>query len=74
MVFFDLVHEQITPAQLSAALRQLGVLLNPSGGRRLRAVLNYHVAKDDIDKVITAFRRVLTGQAAVETKGVFVYE
>ena len=49
MIFFRLVHDEITPAQLSASLREIGRAGDPSRGGRARAVLNYHVASEDIE-------------------------
>lgn len=59
IVIFELDHPVLTPAQLSAALREQGVLLNPIGGKRLRAVTNYHVSAEDIQRTLLAFERVL---------------
>lgn len=69
IVIFDLVREDITPANLSAGLRSHGVLLNPIGGKRLRAVTNYHVSADDIDRTLAVFAAVLeAGEKAVDGK------
>lgn len=59
LVFFELTREDMTPAQLSNALKERGVLLNPVGGRRLRAVLNYHVSADDVAQTLDAVGQVL---------------
>ena len=64
IVYFELRRDDITPAQLSAGLRELGVLLNPSGGNLLRAVTNLSVSSEDVDRAIEAFSRVLDAGAA----------
>ncbi len=73
MVYFEVVRKDMTPAQLSAGLRQQGVLMNPVGGRRLRAVLNYHVTSDDVAQVLAAFQNVLADDARVNGDKVVVY-
>lgn len=59
IVIFELMRDDITPAELAAGLRERGVLLSPIGGRRLRAVTHYGIEADDVDTALTAFRRVL---------------
>lgn len=59
IVIFELDHPVLTPVQLSASLREQGILLNPIGGKRLRAVTNYHVTPEDIERTLVAFERVL---------------
>lgn len=59
IVYFDLNHEQLTPADLASGLAARNVLLNPSGGKRLRAVTNYHVTASDIERTLDAFEDVL---------------
>jgi threonine aldolase len=59
LVIFSLERDDITPDQLAAGLREQGVLLFPIGGRRLRAVTNYHVDSSDIDRALEAFAVVL---------------
>lgn len=73
IVIFDLEREDITPAHLSAGLRSKGVLLNPIGGKRLRAVTNYHVSEADIDRTLDAFSAVLEAGAQVTDKKVVTY-
>jgi threonine aldolase len=67
LVFFELTHPAVTPAQLVNGLATLGVQLNASSNRRLRAVLNYHVTADDVEQVLAAFRTVLS--QPVQTNG-----
>lgn len=59
ILFFTLTHPELTPAQLSQGLKAHGVLINPSAGRRMRAVLNHHVSADDVQATLAAFREVL---------------
>ena len=73
IVIFDLDRDDITPTNLSAGLRSHGVLLNPIGGKRLRAVTNYHVTEADIDRTIQAFGAVLEAGAQVTDKKVVSY-
>lgn len=73
IVIFDLEREDITPANLSAGLRGHGVLLNPIGGKRLRAVTNYHISEADIDRTLEAFGAVLDAGAKVTDKKVVTY-
>ena len=73
IVIFDLEREDITPANLSAGLRGHGVLLNPIGGKRLRAVTNYHVTEADIDRTIEALGAVLEAGAKLTDKKVMTY-
>ena len=44
---------------LSAALAQRGVLMNPTGAQRLRAVTNYQVSAADVETVLGAVEEVL---------------
>lgn len=73
IVIFELHREDLTPAQLSAGLREQGVLLNPIGGRRLRAVTNYHITPADIERTLEAFAHVLQSAVTADTAGVRVY-
>jgi threonine aldolase len=62
IVFFDLVREDILPAEFAALLAGQNVLVSPSGGRRLRAVTNHHVTDQDVETAIAAARSVLEGE------------
>ncbi len=48
-------------ASLSAALAERGVLINPTGSHRLRAVTNYQVSAADVETVLGAIEEVLAG-------------
>ncbi len=68
IVIFALDRTDMTPAQLAAGLADQGVLLNPVGGNRLRAVTHYHVTPADIDRTLAAFRTVLAGDGTATGK------
>jgi threonine aldolase len=59
IVIFGLRRDDLTPAQLSAGLKELGVLLHPIDSAYLRAVTNLHVTSADIERTLDAFARVL---------------
>jgi threonine aldolase len=73
LVFFDLTRADMTPAQLVNGLAEHGVKLTASGGRRLRAVLNYHVTADDVQRILTAFRATLAADAITGGEKVVAY-
>ena len=73
LVFFELTHEDMTPAQLVNGLATQGIKLTASGGRRLRAVLNHHVTAADIDQVLTAFRNTLASDPVTDGQKVVAY-
>ncbi|MEZ4683831.1 MAG: hypothetical protein R2932_57440 [Caldilineaceae bacterium] len=63
----------MTPAQLVNGLAAHGVQLSASGGRRLRAVLNYHIEAADVDHILAAFRTTLAGDVVVDGAKVVAY-
>lgn len=73
IVYYDVIHEEISPAQLSAALRKRGVLSNPSGGKRMRVVANRHISAEDIEPILAIYRETLAETSKVDAKGAFVY-
>ena len=73
IVFFTLTHPILTPVQLAQGLRQAGVLLNASAGRRMRAVLNHHVTAEDVQNLLSAFRQVLAQSVAANGEKVITY-
>ena len=73
IVIFELRRDNMTPAQLSAGLRDLGVLLNPIDRSHLRAVTNLHVTSADIERTLDAFARVLQSEGRGASDGVRVY-
>jgi threonine aldolase len=50
---------QRTAPQVSAGLAQRGVLMNPTGAQRLRAVTNYQVSAADVETVLGAMEEIL---------------
>ncbi len=73
IVIFELDHPTLTPAQLSAGLKERGVLLNPIGGKQLRAVTNYHVSADDIEHTVHTVAAVLDAAPAADVSKVHTY-
>jgi len=59
MIFFDVASSR-SPADLVAALKAEGVLINAVGGRTYRAVTHLDVSADDIDRAGQIFSRVFT--------------
>lgn len=55
IVIFTLGRANMTPQQLAGRLADHGVWLFAIGGQRLRAVTNYHVTAQDIERAIDAF-------------------
>ena len=73
IVIFELRRDDITPVQLSAGLRELGVLLSPIDSSHLRAVTNLHVTSADIERTLDAFSHVLQSGGGGASDGVRVY-
>jgi threonine aldolase len=59
IVIFTLNRPDMTPQQLAVGLRDRGVWLLTLGGPKLRAVTNYHVTAQDVERAIGAFAAVL---------------
>jgi len=59
IVYFE-VADGRDAAQVAAAAQSEGVLVLPTGPRRLRAVTHYGIEAKDIDMALDAFRRVAT--------------
>jgi threonine aldolase len=59
IVYFGLQAGKLTPAQLSGGLAEQGVLINPVGGLRLRAVTHYHISASDIERTLEAVESLL---------------
>ena len=60
IVIFDIVDEHRSPAELVAALKEQGVLINAVGGRSYRAVTHLHITDKQIDEAAAVFAKVLT--------------
>ena len=61
IVYFDVDPSKLDASSLSAALLERGVLINPTGTHRLRAVTNYQVSAADVETVLGAIEEVLAG-------------
>jgi len=61
IVYFDLDPNKLDAPALSAALLERGVLINPTGSHRLRAVTNYQVSAADVETVLGAVEEALAG-------------
>ncbi len=59
IVIFELHRDDMTPEGLAERLKERGVLLLAIGGRRLRAVTNYHVTAEDVERALQVFSDVL---------------
>jgi threonine aldolase len=59
IIFFD-VKSSRSPADLVAALKAEGLLINAVGGNSYRAVTHLDVSADDIDRAGAIFSRVLS--------------
>jgi threonine aldolase len=59
IVIFDIEDRRRTPAEIVAALRDQGVLINAIGGRSYRAVTHLNVSAKQIDEAAAVFARVL---------------
>jgi threonine aldolase len=66
IVYFDLDTGKMDAPALSAALAQRGVLMNPTGAQRLRAVTSYQVSSADVETVLAAIEEVLAGTEHVK--------
>lgn len=65
LVFFDVTSDDFSPAMVSAALAERNILLNATGGSRMRAVTHWQVSASDIEMTLAAFEDVLaTGARA----------
>ncbi|MCB0096732.1 MAG: low-specificity L-threonine aldolase [Caldilineaceae bacterium] len=73
IVYFDLMRDDITPAQLSNALKERGVLLNPSGGTRMRAVTHHPLTEADMHTALDAFKDALANAAQTTNGKAYVY-
>jgi threonine aldolase len=60
IVMFDILDEHRSPAELVAALKEHGVLINAVGGQSYRAVTHLQITEKQIDEAGAAFAKVLT--------------
>jgi threonine aldolase len=59
IVIFDILDEHRSPAELVAALKEQGVLINAVGGQSYRAVTHLHITDKQIDEAADVFASVL---------------
>lgn len=59
IVIFDIVDDHRSPAELVAALKEHGVLINAVGGQSYRAVTHLHITDKQIDEAAAIFAEVL---------------
>jgi threonine aldolase len=59
IVIFDVIGHRLQPAEIVAALKREGVLINAVGGTTFRAVTHLDVSAQDIDRAGEIFVRVL---------------
>ena len=64
IVYFNVTLSGMDATRLSGRLAARGVLINPTGARRLRAVTNYHISSEDVATVVAAVQSVLQEAAA----------
>jgi threonine aldolase len=60
IVIFEVTDQRRTPAEIVAALKEQGVLINSIGGLSYRAVTHLNVSAKQIDEAGAVFTRVLT--------------
>ncbi|MCF8146562.1 MAG: low-specificity L-threonine aldolase [Deltaproteobacteria bacterium] len=66
IVYMDITKDGLLSAHLAELLAGDGVLLLPTGPRQLRAVTNYHIARDDVDRAADVIRTVLKREGPPE--------
>jgi threonine aldolase len=59
IVYFRVVREGMDAFSLVARLADSGVLVLPTAPDRMRAVLNYHVTAEDVDRALAVFRKTM---------------
>lgn len=62
IVYMNITKDDLLSAHLAEQFAGEGVLLLPTGPRQLRAVTNYHIARDDVDHAADVIRTVLKRQ------------
>ena len=60
IVIFEVTGQRRTPAEIVAALKQEGVLINAIGGLSYRAVTHLNISAKQIEEAGTVFTRILT--------------
>lgn len=59
IVFFEINRTDLSPQSLADRLKTEGVRVGPKPPNQIRAVTNYHIASEDIDYALGAFRKAL---------------
>ncbi len=59
IVYVGIAREDMTSQLLVERLSTKGILVLPTGPRRIRAVTHYHITPDDIEYALEAFRQVV---------------
>jgi len=59
MVYFNIPEKMIEPLKLKEKLKESGVLIDISDGRRIRVVTHKDVSKEDILEVIEKVKQIL---------------
>ncbi len=59
ILIFDIVDERRAPAELVAALKEQGVLINALGGNTYRAVTHLNIAAKHIEEAAAVFTKIL---------------
>jgi threonine aldolase len=66
IVIFDVSGTGTTPADLSARLKEQGVLLNGVNARQMRAVTHYDVSREDCERAVEAVADVVGSRVAAK--------
>ena len=69
IVVFDVSGTGIAPGEISARLKQRGILLNAINDRQMRAVTHYDVSREDCARAVEALAEVLAPVAVGEANG-----
>jgi threonine aldolase len=59
ILFFEIDKDNLTSEQLTAQLKEYGVRMGPRNPKKIRAVTNYHITKQDIDYTLEIFKKIL---------------
>jgi threonine aldolase len=64
VVVFDVSATGVAPTDVSAGLKQRGILMNPINERCVRAVTHYDVSREQCAQAVAAASEVLAATAA----------
>ena len=73
LVFFEVDRPELTPAQLSLGLKAQEIYINPTGGKRMRAVTNYQVTANDVERVLDTIESILKNGVKNANGKAYVY-